>query len=153
MTYGLTVDALQARAEYGPYFMKYLEFIKSKVLEGIAATEQEGMETPPSTLRGSSDSYLKVIAHALIESFLEKWSSRRCLCTTIEGHLACVPRGAQKGDLISVLYNGKVPHVLRPQKLGYYIVVGDCLVDGLIHGEALSGENSRSKPLGYYGGS
>jgi hypothetical protein len=48
-----------------------------------------------------------------------------------------VPEGAEHGDIICVLAGGRVPYVLRPCDDGFYRLVGECYVDGAMHGEAL----------------
>ena len=54
--------------------------------------------------------------------------------------LAMIPRGANDGDLICVLYGCSVPVLLRGVEFqeNFYTLVGECYVDGLMHGEALS---------------
>jgi len=56
-----------------------------------------------------------------------------------------VPEGAETGDLICILYGGEVPYVLRPQRNGYNVVVGECYVDGIMYGEACSGQSTWAK--------
>jgi hypothetical protein len=48
-----------------------------------------------------------------------------------------VSRRAQKGDLVCVLYGGDVPFVLRQMEDGYWRMIGECYVDGLMQGEAM----------------
>jgi hypothetical protein len=145
MTCGLTSNAFPAPAEYASYFKKYLEFIKFEMLEMSLPVERLSTETPPRIIHGLSDNHPDLQTHALIESSLEKWSSKRRFCTTIKGRLACVPVSAQTGDLICILHGGEVPYVLRPHGGGHYIVVGECYVDGVMHDEAFSGESYSAK--------
>jgi len=75
---------------------------------------------------------------ALIESSLYMWSRRRRFSRTQRGRLACVPKTAAVGDVIYILHGSEVPYVLRPSGDGSFIVIGECYVHGLMHGEALS---------------
>ncbi|RDW87984.1 hypothetical protein BP6252_00016 [Coleophoma cylindrospora] len=53
-----------------------------------------------------------------------------------EQRIAAGPRSVCQGDVVCILYGGKVPFVLRPQR-GFYTLVGECFVFGLMNGEAL----------------
>jgi len=114
MTCSLTADALPAPEEYGGYFSKYLEFIMPQMPGMVATNEQLSTQSPPHATVNFNSNAPDVNTHSLIESSLEKWSSRRRFCVTSKGRLACVPNFAQKGDVICVLYGGEVPYVLRP---------------------------------------
>jgi hypothetical protein len=114
MTCSLTADAYPAPEEYEGYFSKYLEFIMSQLPNLVAGNKQLATQTPPRATVNFNSKALDVNTHSLIESSLEKWSSRRRFCVTSKGRLACVPNLAQKGDVICVLYGGEVPYVLRP---------------------------------------
>jgi len=65
--------------------------------------------------------------------------SMRLMITSCK-RLAMIPRGANDGDLICVLYGCSVPVLLRGVEFqeNFYTLVGECYVDGLMHGEALS---------------
>ena len=60
----------------------------------------------------------------------------RALFTTKRGYLGLGPELLQPGDVVSVLYGGKVPYILRP-KDGHYLLVGDAYVHGIMDGEAV----------------
>jgi hypothetical protein len=47
-----------------------------------------------------------------------------------------VPKNSATGDVVAVLTGGSMPIVLRPQS-GYYTVVGDAYVHGIMDGEAM----------------
>ncbi|KAE9379877.1 hypothetical protein N431DRAFT_432242 [Stipitochalara longipes BDJ] len=44
----------------------------------------------------------------------------------------------KEGDLVCLLFGGGVPYILRP-KGHRYIFIGDCYIDGLMEGQAMSG--------------
>jgi hypothetical protein len=89
-------------------------------------------------IRGLDEVIPDFETHALIEASLSKWSSRRRLCKTIDGRLACVPKNSGPGDIICTLLGAEVPYVLRPMTKGFYSVIGECYVDDIMHGESLS---------------
>ncbi|KAH9210809.1 heterokaryon incompatibility protein-domain-containing protein [Leptodontidium sp. 2 PMI_412] len=69
----------------------------------------------------------------------------RSFCITGEGRMGEMPQNAKVGDLVCVLFGGKVPYVLRPRGDGRYTYVGDCFVYGLMDGEAMDMENIQAQ--------
>jgi hypothetical protein len=47
------------------------------------------------------------------------------------------PSGLRTGDVVCVLYGDDVPFILRPETGGHYTLIGECYVNGIMHGEAL----------------
>ena len=47
------------------------------------------------------------------------------------------PKVMEKGDVVCVLFGGKMPFVLRPWNDGKFLLVGECYVHGFMQGEAL----------------
>jgi hypothetical protein len=136
MTCGLTGDAFPAPKRYSVYFVNYMNFMAS-------ASERFNdylieSETTEDGVRGLDEVFPHFEAHAIIEASLHKWSSKRRLCTTTSGRLACVPKSTHEGDVICILFGGEVPYVLRPIRDGSYSVIGECYVDNIMHGESLS---------------
>ncbi|KAH7131086.1 heterokaryon incompatibility protein-domain-containing protein [Dactylonectria macrodidyma] len=64
-----------------------------------------------------------------------KWYQARRFGITTSGDFAAVPKAARQGDIICVFNGGRVPYVLRPGKQGYYQLVGECYVHGMMRGE------------------
>lgn len=67
----------------------------------------------------------------------------RRVMVTREGYIGVAPRRAQKGDIVCVLYGCSVPVVLRKcgtddESAPSCVFVGECYMDGLMDGEALS---------------
>ena len=55
---------------------------------------------------------------------------------TEKGYYVLGPKVTQPGDIVCVLFGGKLPFCLRP--LGdRYLLVGECYVHGLMNGEAM----------------
>ena len=68
---------------------------------------------------------------------IQIYSKGRRLAVTSRGGFACVPEQSQVGDVVCVLYGGRVPYVLRPLKDGGYRILGGAYVDGMMYGKAL----------------
>lgn len=65
--------------------------------------------------------------------------SSRCFGTTAEGYMGLFPSAAQVGDLVCVLFGGVVPFLLR-EHVGYFELVGECYVHGVMEGQAVEGQ-------------
>ena len=59
---------------------------------------------------------------------------KRSFVTTEEGYLGLAPSGARKGDILCVLRGGDVPFVLREKENGYWELVGEAYVHGIMDG-------------------
>lgn len=80
-------------------------------------------------------------------------SKRRRLAMTRADRVAWIPNDCQPGDLIYILRGGRVPYVLRPvpsRGKDAYEFVGECWVDGLMHGEAADWEGVNTKYVKIY---
>lgn len=62
----------------------------------------------------------------------------RRLFITSSGHLGLGPASMMSGDIVAVLFGGKVPFVLRRVEDDQWKLVGECYVDGFMQGEALT---------------
>ncbi|KAF2012899.1 hypothetical protein BU24DRAFT_484765 [Aaosphaeria arxii CBS 175.79] len=117
MIWGHTRTGSKASALYGTYFRAYGHFIHAN-LEDKRVFKKGG------------------IAQELIESCFVVMLTYRRFCSTSNGLIGWMPREVQVGDVICVLYGGRVPVVLRPRDIGYEFV-GDAYVFGMMNGEAL----------------
>lgn len=52
------------------------------------------------------------------------------------GYMGLGPKILQPGDVVCVLAGGEVPFILRPDH-GYYRLVGECYLHGIMNGEAI----------------
>ena len=64
----------------------------------------------------------------------------RRFCVTEKGHMSLVTEYAQPGDLLCILFGGRVPFVLRPSRpddhsCREFRIVGEAYVHGVMHGE------------------
>lgn len=63
-------------------------------------------------------------------------STKRVFARTKKGYYVLGPNVMKEGDIVSVLYGGKMPFVLRPWGR-FFLLVGECYVHGLMKGEVL----------------
>ena len=61
----------------------------------------------------------------------------RNLCITEGGYLGSVPCGTLIEDKICLLFGSRVPFVLRSCKDGYFELIGECYVHGIMDGELM----------------
>jgi hypothetical protein len=73
----------------------------------------------------------------------DKWSraangasKNRIFARTKTGYYVLGPKVMEVGDVVCVLFGGKMPFCLRPQG-DNYLLVGECYVHGLMRGEAI----------------
>ncbi|KAF4633367.1 hypothetical protein G7Y89_g4750 [Cudoniella acicularis] len=141
MTCGLTGEGFPAPKFYADYFNKYMEFLNGTDTSPSAperfAQYFEESRGFTQGIRGL-DEFPHYENHARIEASIYKWASKRRFCKTASGRLGFVPNSAQEGDVICIMYGGEVPYVLRPAKSGFFKLVGECFIDGIMHGEGLS---------------
>ncbi|KAH3954369.1 hypothetical protein HBI56_046650 [Parastagonospora nodorum] len=69
------------------------------------------------------------------EVFVQACVDRRFFVTK-NGLMGVGPDGMNEGDVIGILFGGRVPYVLRPVDDGFRFV-GECYVSGLMNGEAV----------------
>jgi Heterokaryon incompatibility protein (HET) len=92
--------------------------------------------------RGIPTDYLQNSDASRYRSALQHWCYfRRCFTTSSQGYIGIGPRSLQHGDGVFVLRGGRVPFALRKIAENKYIIVGECYVHGIMHGEALQGNN------------
>ncbi|KAL3417678.1 heterokaryon incompatibility protein [Phlyctema vagabunda] len=58
-------------------------------------------------------------------------------CVTTQDKFAWVPKSAKINDKICIIQSPTTPYVLRPLESGQFLLVGQCYVQGIMHGEAL----------------
>jgi len=63
-------------------------------------------------------------------------SSNRIFARTKKGYFVLGPNVMKQGDVVCVLFGGKMPFVLRPWE-HYFLLVGECYVHGFMKGEAI----------------
>lgn len=80
----------------------------------------------------------------LLESFRP---ASAVVCRTKMGRVGIVPRTVEEpGDKIVIFQGSKVPYIIRKSStaLGIYRAVGECYIDGIMHGELFGDGKQRS---------
>ncbi|KAL8928745.1 MAG: hypothetical protein Q9208_001523 [Pyrenodesmia sp. 3 TL-2023] len=75
----------------------------------------------------------------LLDNFYFNSFGRAFIITSNKGMIGLAPDTCRENDCIVILLGCESPMVLRPTNDGYYTVVGECYVHGLMEGEALLG--------------
>jgi len=93
----------------------------------------------------SNEASERLIAHGgMIESELFGAAFTRRFCITRNGRFGQVRNNTRKGDLVCVVVGAQVPLVIRPPDRGddvqTYELIGDCYLEGVMHGEAMHDE-------------
>lgn len=61
----------------------------------------------------------------------------RLFFITSNGYMGLAPLSTRSGDLICIFLGGRTPFVLRPDGKNTYKFIGECYVEGRMHGEAM----------------
>lgn len=56
----------------------------------------------------------------------------------------------EKGDVVVVLFGGRIPFILREREEGGWILIGECYVHGVMNGEALKGDDVEEEDFVIY---
>ena len=161
MLCGLDSTSHPAPEVYSRYFLSYITFLAEghqllgAVLDCSDPLEVSGPSVsrrfhrqaasigilPKRFKRGTQNFHLwfetNLQVSALVKDSLQKWGVGKRFSRTLAGRLARVPSNALRTDLICVLHGSEVPYVVRLQEDGIYVVIGECYVHGIMHGEAL----------------
>ncbi|KAI0380331.1 heterokaryon incompatibility protein-domain-containing protein [Hypomontagnella monticulosa] len=76
------------------------------------------------------------------ETLVRRKCHNRSLLFTEKGYLGLGP-DCQAGDLVCLIFGSEVPFILRPAN-GYYQLVGDAYVHGIMEGEGMPSNGNRS---------
>jgi len=58
-------------------------------------------------------------------------------CATTKGYLGWVPPSAEPGDIVCIFFGSKVPFLLQTGGSGFYKLIGECYIHGIMEGEAV----------------
>ncbi len=81
---------------------------------------------------------LSLTSNLLLENLIADKMQRR-FGRTKEGRVGWLPPVAEMGDFICIFDGMELPYVIRPAAHGRYLLVGECLIPGIMMGEAFSG--------------
>ena len=62
--------------------------------------------------------------------------STRVLASTTEGRLGWIPEKSQPGDMVCLIKGAPFPFIVRARDDGFYTIIGDAHIEGIMHGEA-----------------
>lgn len=103
---------------------------------------------PPSTVDNDSDTYWHIREHHSqvmaanpdVPKSAINWIPclGKCLFRTEGGHVGLCPSGTQPGDILTILYGGSVPYLLREKAAGSneFYLVGEAYVEEIMFGQA-----------------
>jgi hypothetical protein len=63
------------------------------------------------------------------------YTTGRRFCATKNRYLGLVPQGTVAGDVVAILFGGDVPFILRADGNGYYQLIGEGYIHGIMDGE------------------
>lgn len=154
-TAGLTPEQTDARNESLSHFHAFLTPTSPKVPDSgsegaspfslhaalksnLSISTLSPVVTPPSSSDdlGGSSFWEKQADPLRYTAALTPLLHRRLFITS-EGHLGLGPAGMMSGDVIALLFGGRVPFVLRRVDGEGWRFVGECYVDGVMQGEVL----------------
>ncbi|KAK3395680.1 heterokaryon incompatibility protein-domain-containing protein [Sordaria brevicollis] len=108
--------------------------------QSLAAKLNEGQSDGDEMLaRGASweEEAEKLGAHLGSHGSTSLFSLPRQMFKTEGDRAGLCPAGTREGDMIVILYGGNVPYLLRPAEDKRFHLVGECYLDGFMHGEAM----------------
>jgi len=82
--------------------------------------------------RRNDEAYTRPFSNAAINSCLH-----RSFATTRKGYLALVPQSTMLGHLVCVLRGARVPFIIKARDDGYFELVGEAYVHGIMDGESV----------------
>ncbi|GKT56715.1 hypothetical protein ColTof4_08741 [Colletotrichum tofieldiae] len=74
----------------------------------------------------------------------------RAFFVTADGLMGIGPNTIRAGDVIAVLFGGRVPYVLRDLEEGKYYFIGECHVGGFMNGEVVRKWRDDGSLVGFY---
>ncbi|TGJ86389.1 hypothetical protein E0Z10_g2386 [Xylaria hypoxylon] len=124
LTAGMNGKGQATSEDFGHYFRIYKDFLEAC----ISAHNLGGSDmVVPRSL-------IDIIGQ--VEAALHMWSSKRRFAITEKGFTVLVPNQTMQGDIVIIVANSRVPHILRPRDDGSYAVLGEAYL-GNIHDSGL----------------
>jgi hypothetical protein len=124
----------------GPELLKWTSQLYDLV-EEVITTEETG------SLQNKMAFITRFLQHSSDDSSAATYTSvmipicrQRKVFTTSKAYMGIGPAAMQAGDLICVLFGGRVPFIVRPklpeEERGQYELIGECYIHGLMEGQA-----------------
>lgn len=137
LTAGMNSKGEEAPASFSHYFLVYKTFLEACISAHRLADSDIMIPW----------SQIDIVAQ--VEAALHVWSSKRRFAITDHGRTALVPSQTQEGDVIILVANSKVPHVLRPKDDGSFSVIGEAYLDDIGLYKVTNDATSKRKVDGY----
>ncbi|KAI8954978.1 heterokaryon incompatibility protein-domain-containing protein [Xylaria longipes] len=124
LTAGMNSKGQATSQDFDQYFQIYRDFLEACV--SVRDLGGSDMVVPRS----------RIDIVGQVEAALHMWSSKRRFATTENGFTVLVPNQTLEGDIVVIVANSRVPHILRPRSDGSYAVLGEAYL-GNIHDSGL----------------
>ena len=102
------------------YFLRHLEDFYAR---DTAAIDVQELANEPLV-----NAYLRLSSQNI---------SYKRLCASSRRYLGWLPDAGALGDVICIFSGADVPYLLRPDRDDHYKLIGECYIQGIMHGEAL----------------
>ena len=113
-----------------------LEVAKSEFSAQMRLYKTMAYDNHPGRWLSAAMASMSSESNQLLESFIAERLHRRFGCTG-NGRIGWLPPVAEEGDFICVFDGMELPYALRPAVDGRYLLVGECIIPGLMRGEAV----------------
>jgi hypothetical protein len=137
----IVINMAVSEDPYGPTCGRYEAFWRT-----IIADRDYDWKGPPSTERDFAGRYKAWVGNSDDEKYTRPFSDaaivhsmHRSLIITEKGYLGLGPPATQEGDVVSVLRGGNVPFLLRSIGNGFYKLIGESYVHGIMDGSFVRG--------------
>ena len=118
-----------APEQYGTHFERYIQHANAR-----ARGYPDMSRIDETTENRKADNPL------LYQAALGYLAPHRKFFRTKKGFIGLGPRSMRQGDLVCILYGGRVPFILRKEG-NHYRLVGESYVHGIMEGEAVTKDN------------
>jgi len=132
---GISLEQYEQAAERGEHPYDVADLSRRVVIKLQQAFEDLETDDPVATLLENmkvAEEYLNMVRVQLLG---------RTVFVCKNGYLGLGPQHVQTGDIIAVMDGSPVPIVLRPIEDGFYELVGESYVHGIMDGEAVRDRN------------
>ncbi|KAK4148888.1 heterokaryon incompatibility protein-domain-containing protein [Chaetomidium leptoderma] len=119
-------------------FPKDLELARSRFSTQIRLEKAMAYADDNYSFLVASMESMSLTSSLLLENLITDKVQRR-FGRTEGGRIGWLPPVAEEGDFICIFDGMELPYVLRPAVHGQYLLVGECLIPGIMMGEAFSG--------------
>lgn len=128
------IPAKRAPAEYAGGWIVLRKI--HQATQGDGSRDWTGIDI--SDMKGNANNYI-----ALCNAIGVNCSGKK-LCITDRGYLGYVSSESQIGDKICIPFGSAAPYIVRENKEGVFMLVGECYVHGIMDGEAMKERDMES---------